>query len=706
MSFPPPSPTLTAIPSRSTLEFDDPSIDGSIMSREKSSSTASSCTSLSSLAFDDFPHSQTHAHPISIAAQFIGFDLDDVEEEIRRRRRLKAKGNFGSSTGYLSDYSATTISDTLDSDEEEEILNEIADAGLDFDDNNNSNNKNNNNSTYNDDEKNKATNGSAYFAMLNDKYSTLRKQLHSPIQTKDAYVNKIKGKLNKTNINNNNINERNHFSDQLLEKIILWSMPAQPQEKAEIEQRIKDQDEQQVPSLSMGVMISNMKKMSARMGVFFTIQYTILKIINWANPNMTVAVLILYTYICLHPFILVLLPFIYLLFGIMVPAYYHRHPDLEYPKLRRKKGKLVQPENKNDQDEETEQQEQQPQPEITPKAHLDPDDPLNLIPLKDRMTMSDKEKESMSNFLSRNNKLRKEFSNRMIRYNLDVLINLRDLQNLITDVIDMYDMAEDFIFGPAGFVDERHSTSLFITVLLIVAGITIIGNYIPWTLILISGGWGGIISCHPKVRAKLLKHQHQFLTQNKKKKVNINKIVHNFQDTDIILDEAPVISTVEIFELQRQGLTPRSWEPWVYTAKIFEPSSSIRLARQRPAGAPFLEEVLPPPGWEFKDSDLWDVDNHAVKWCEDRGLCNVSVGIDGSWVYDYEPIKPKTITHFEMDDDGNLIETVQDEDIVEREENQIPKYKIGEWRRRRLYRKCYRKVRAPLVPKRLRKEIV
>ena len=81
-----------------------------------------------------------------------------------------------------------------------------------------------------------------------------------------------------------------------------------------------------------------------------------------------------------------------------------------------------------------------------------------------------------------------------------LLINLRDFQNLTTDILKGVNNAEKFYYETGGFKDERLSTFIFYGVLLSTFGILFVGKYVPWRLIFIQGGWTGAILCHPNCK--------------------------------------------------------------------------------------------------------------------------------------------------------------------------------------------------------------
>ena len=84
---------------------------------------------------------------------------------------------------------------------------------------------------------------------------------------------------------------------------------------------------------------------------------------------------------------------------------------------------------------------------------------------------------------------------------MTLFINMRDLQNLTTDVLNAINGAEKFWYETAGFKDERLSTFMFYGVIAATSIVLeYIGRFIPWRLIFIQSGWAGLIVCHPNSR--------------------------------------------------------------------------------------------------------------------------------------------------------------------------------------------------------------
>ena len=63
-----------------------------------------------------------------------------------------------------------------------------------------------------------------------------------------------------------------------------------------------------------------------RIGVVFVFQHRIFRVLSWDQPTHTLSALAVYSFICLDPQLLAVLPLVLILLFIMVPAFIARHP--------------------------------------------------------------------------------------------------------------------------------------------------------------------------------------------------------------------------------------------------------------------------------------------------------------------------------------------------------------------------------------------
>lgn len=105
-------------------------------------------------------------------------------------------------------------------------------------------------------------------------------------------------------------------------------------------------------------------------------------------------------------------------------------------------------------------------------------------------------------------------------------------------------------------------------------------------------------------------------------------------ERDIILDSAPEVREVEIFELQKLSRGSGEWEAWIFTPVPYDPLSMERVRGERPKGTRFFEDVTPPKGWEWSEKK-WALDLWSREWVEERIITGVEVETEGErWVYD------------------------------------------------------------------------
>ncbi|CCH41150.1 Peroxisomal membrane protein PEX28 [Wickerhamomyces ciferrii] len=379
---------------------------------------------------------------------------------------------------------------------------------------------------------------------------------------------------------------QSHFIDILLEKLLVHAVIP---DKKDLEFRVNDPLRKEGESLSIPKFTKNLRKMTARLGGAFQAQYFILRIFHWTQPSLTITSLMIYTYVVLHPNLLFILPLIYLLYGIMVPGYLHRHP-IHKPKLLKVR----------------------PRGESLLELFSKIDNPKMAEIVDEEKAIEEEEIEKrvpeLNETIDSNVKLLKK--------NMEFIVNMRDLQNSLTNLLGGIDNIEKFWYGTAGFKDERISTSLFFTVFLTVCILVLIGPYIPWRIMMITNGWLLFILIHPKVYPKLMEFNNLIKPQKK----DLDKIVKDSERRDIIIDDPPEIKEVEIFEIFQKSFTSSNWEFYMFSQNIFDMSDAYRKAQKPPPGVATIDSVQPPKGWKFEDDEPWNIDYECLEWCQNRGL--------------------------------------------------------------------------------------
>lgn len=228
---------------------------------------------------------------------------------------------------------------------------------------------------------------------------------------------------------------------------------------------------------------------------------------------------------------------------------------------------------------------------------------------------------------------------------------LRDLQNMLGGLVKAMDAMEAFVIGVGSFANEAKSTALYLFLLMALFSTLYIASFVPTNIAICSAGWIAALLGHPVIQERAIALNKAYWEMPDSSLV---EFIRKLETEDVILDFPPEEREVELFELQRVGLTPRQWTPWVFTPIVYEMQSPLRISMERPPGTRFMEDVEPPEGWFFKDDSPWEVDKCTKAWVAYRGIRNVELDLENAWAYDYK--------------------------YDER----------GEWRRRRWLRKCYR----------------
>ncbi|ODV78587.1 Pex24p-domain-containing protein [Suhomyces tanzawaensis NRRL Y-17324] len=458
-----------------------------------------------------------------------------------------------------------------------------------------------------------------------------------------------------------------HFVDKFLDRLLHHAIP-DDHDKHVLEHRLKDPSRKKKPGLSIRLISSNFKRLASRMGTFFEVQYGIIHIITWRKPSKTLTALVFYTATCLWPHLVLAYPMLFLLFGVIIPGYLHRHPMRTPEIIKVKKrgqsflsffdGKFESSIVEDLLNEHTET-------EIRPPSSSSETSSV----LSDLDIIQDAK-------IDRDDATNKTGA---VKSQMALLINMRDLQNLTTDLLKGFDAAEKFCYETAGFKDERLSTFIFYGVIGATYAILFLGQFIPWRLIFIQSGWAGLILCHPASKKFLVQIQERnkaYPAQEKKKQVKQEGEVKKFERQDIIVDESPEIRYVEIFELQMKDVLDTHWSFYQYSNNIFDTKNITRLAHKIPKGVDQLAKVHPVKDWKFDlgFANKWQIDKDPKKWLKFRSLENPKVfevrdDAEEGWIYD-------VITLF---DEDNAVE----------------------FRRRRLFRECYRYARPVKAPKKI-----
>jgi Integral peroxisomal membrane peroxin len=364
-------------------------------------------------------------------------------------------------------------------------------------------------------------------------------------------------------------------------------------------------------------MTNNFRRFNARIGIVFVFQNQLIRLYNWAEPAHTLSFLAIYAFVCLDPYLLVILPVAVVLLFIMVPAFLTRHPP---PPLSNSISSTT------------------PYYSINGPA---------LAPPKTIKPASETSK--------------------------DFFRNMRDLQNSMADFAVLHDTLIATIAPPTNFSNEAFSSALFLYLCIFTVVLFIAAHLFPWRLILLLGGIAVACSGHPTAQRWLLhvekhaKEKAKMLdAEANEPSTHSNSAIKFFgmpipmspaalkyalnKFSAITLDTAPQIREVEIFELQHRLSFDASgeWKPHLFTPMPYDPLSPVRISGDRPKGTRFFEDVQPPDGWVW-EGKKWELDLEAREWVSERLVTGVGfdVGLDGElvgtefggWVWDLPAAK-------------------------------------------------------------------
>lgn len=415
----------------------------------------------------------------------------------------------------------------------------------------------------------------------------------------------------------------------------------------------------------------------SRIGIAFVFQARMIRLFSWRFPTRTLSFLAVYSFVCLNPYLLPVLPLAVVLLFIMVPAFLARHPP---PPSTSTLG-------------------------TTPYySYQGP----ALAPAKTIKPASETSK--------------------------DFFRNMRDLQNSMADFANMHDALVAFLAPPTNFSNETLSSTVFLIMTVITASLFLMAHILPWRFIFLLGGNVAVIAGHPTVQRYLAQ---TFDTDTTKANPPAQKLpgktsslptsassLNSFLEpiANISLDSSPEEREVEIFELQYRSLSPYAtssseWETLTFCPTPYDPLSPSRIAGDRPRGCRFFEDVQAPSGWAWKGKK-WELDLECREWVVERMITGVGFEVPGSstgssgamsddqvggWVWDLPPSGWQAAVY---DDDELSVMGYGDlKDSRSAKEKRKGKAKVlqtrdweestqvqgtGEWRRRRWVRVVHR----------------
>lgn len=365
-----------------------------------------------------------------------------------------------------------------------------------------------------------------------------------------------------------------NMADKLVDRLVSSALPTALSQTS-VDERLKRQKAR--PPFSVPVMSRNFRRFNSRMGVMFEIYYFSMDVLSWEQPSLTLSTLSIYSFTCLNPHLLLVLPVAYLLFGIMVPAYMIRHP---------------------------------PEP-----STLD----QNPIPAKGPALKSP------------------DLPRPVPEMSREFYLNIVDTQNSMYDYSVLYDNISSFLSDFAFFQnDESRSSSVFTILTLVLSVLLALGpfiyEYTPWKAVFLVTGWVILGTTYPlsQTSSKVKNDLQSRLTE---KYQNYISNFDNISTMEFQNIEPHEQRQVEIFELQPYDSEIGQWMNSIYYHSPYAISVS-RNDFTTPHGATSLLDVLPPKEWAFV-IDHWQRDYSPENWVSERGLGRVcDIDFDEKWVYD------------------------------------------------------------------------
>jgi hypothetical protein len=384
-------------------------------------------------------------------------------------------------------------------------------------------------------------------------------------------------------------------------------------------------------------MSANFRRFNARIGVVFVFQSKVIRLLSWHTATHTLSFLAVYTFICLDPYLLTVLPLVVLLLALLIPSFVARHPAAP--------------------------------PTITTQTSASFQYSATGPPLAPAPTV----------------KPVKELSRDFFR-------NMRDLQNSMEDFSRVHDKILSLLTPPTNFSNEPLSSTLFLFAFLSGLVLFIASHLLPWRLIFLLIGWIITAFGHPTIQRQMVTtHKTHIVPHEKKAK----SLLDSWIASDIILDSAPETREVEIFELQKLS-SAGEWESWLFSSSPYDPLSELRIKKERAKGTRFFEDVKAPPGWEWSEKK-WALDLWSREWVEERIITGVEVETEGErWVYDIRYEYDDLDQEFYGEGENTVTPTKGKKKVLpsweEGSEVDVEgRGRRGEWRRRRWVRMVKRK---------------
>ncbi|RKF81062.1 Peroxisomal membrane protein PEX29 [Golovinomyces cichoracearum] len=426
---------------------------------------------------------------------------------------------------------------------------------------------------------------------------------------------------------------RSSIQDLLVEKLLntislsedLFSTAEQPEPEEQIESR----------PFSIPLISSNFRRFSTRIGIVFAFQKKAEGLLRWDTPIHTIAFLAVFTFVCLDPYLIIIIPPIIFL-SLFTSAYVKRYPST--------------------------------------------------------FTMAHNSQDLITDY--HNNF--KGNDKPMTERSKDFFRNMRDIQNIMESYSQLHDQIADHVLPLTRFNDELISLNIFIFFLFGSFFLLSVSHIIPWRWIVLSMGWIITSVNHPVIYYQLLYLSERVILSNKPQ---IKEIFNSWMAKNVLIDPSDVreVEIFELQHLSSAGewesllLSSTPFTPSMQGCVRSERPKGTRFFEdvQPPSGWEWAEKK-----WTI---DLWarewveeriitgvEIENEGERWVydlrydnEDDENCENSLGsnIKHNWA-EIQRLTPNW---------------------EEKPETKRGNKKRGDWRRRRLVRNVKRKWESPAI---------
>ncbi|KAH3666869.1 hypothetical protein OGAPHI_003318 [Ogataea philodendri] len=383
------------------------------------------------------------------------------------------------------------------------------------------------------------------------------------------------------------------LTDKLFERFLSVALPTTTTTTGEELQSILARIEMQKtrPQLSLNTMSKNSILLLSRLSVPFELIDQVIVIFSWSKPLYTLTFLNFCTLMILKPVLLLSVPFFYICFEIIVPAYLKRHPPDKHTILK----------------------ESNPIPAEGPSvANVDLPKPVP--------------------------ELSREF-----------VLNSTDLQNHMLLYVMAYDVVTSLTIQYLYFKDENVTIFIFAAMLTSGTLLTLFGSQMIVTMLpfikvtFVLALWAFTVALHPNYLQFIL--DLLYSEETRLKFLTISNRLEMWLNEELNLREPKEVKEIEIFELQHLDPESHNWQLICFSSETYPANSHARLHNQPLVGTLSLSSVKPPQGWRFvdlldtsvntKSLDGWILDLSPENWIKENYLSEaMEIDQDEKWCYD------------------------------------------------------------------------